>query len=240
MRRSIHAFLERTVSHPSVAETTHAVMDGTYLLNGRRVSAFVVLDAGRRSAVYWDYGAKESQHDLVRIFEEMRTKGCQLVSATIDGHPAISRALVHVWPNINIQRCLIHIQRQGLMWCRSNPKRPDAVHLRKLFVRVLSISTEREAKAFLHDLNAWEQRYGKRLAGLPERGWVLSDLLRARSMLLKARPHLFCYLDDPLIPKTTNMAEGFFSRFKGLLRDHRGLSETHQRQAFEWFCARRR
>lgn len=222
----------------SVKDLIHAVMDGTYF-DGRRSSAFVILDAKTRRARAWDHGTKETQHDLVRLFERMRIEGCTLISATIDGHPAIALALLRVWPDIRIQRCLVHIQRQGFMWCRMNPKRTDAKHLRLFFHRILYIETKDEAERFLHDLATWERKYGNKIDQDVGRGWVLSDLKRARSMLLKARPFLFRYLDDPQIPRTTNIAEGFFSRFKGLLRDHRGMSKLHQKRAFEWFCVKR-
>ncbi len=240
IRRSIH----KTLSiHPgevtALPDVRYLVMDGTHFKGGRS-SAFVVLDARIRRAVYWEYGTRERRHDLVALFQKMNGLGCTPVSATIDGHPAIAQALTRVWPQIRIQRCLVHVQRQGLMWCRMNPKRRDALCLRKLFLRLSDIETQTDAQHLLHDLAAWEDRYGKRLDTEQGRGWVVSDLRRARSMVMKARPFLFCYIDDQRIPRSTNMAEGFFSRFKGLLRSHRGLSPEHQKHAFEWFCTKRR
>lgn len=239
MRRQIHELLLiQPVGLVTLKRCKHVVMDGTFF-EGRSLSAFVILNAITRRAVAWEYGAKENHHDLVKLFECMRTEGCVLTSATIDGHPAIARALLKIWPNIILQRCLVHIQRQGLMWCRINPKRLDAKKLRKFFLCILSIETTYEADIFLKKLDVWESKYGKSIDQDLSRGWVLSDLKRARSMLQKARPFLFQYLNDRCIPKTTNIAEGFFSRFKGLLRDHRGMSRLHRERAFEWFCVER-
>jgi len=238
MRERIHAsLLTAPIPSYAVKQLTHAVMDGT-CFDGKYISAFVALDAKIRRALYWDYGTRENQHDLVGLFERMRNDGCTLVSATIDGNPAIARALRRVWPNIRIQRCLVHVQRQGLMWCRFRPNRTDAIHLRKLFMNILSIETRSEAEYFLSGLEGWERRFGEGVDNDESHGWVVSDLRRARSMLLKARPFLFTYLDDPDIPRTTNMAEGFFSRFKGLLRSHRGMNRLHRQRAFEWFCVK--
>jgi len=39
-------------------------------------------------------------------------------------------------------------------------------------------------------------------------GYVFSDIKRARSMLLRALPDMFHYLDNPLIPTSTNGLEG--------------------------------
>ena len=57
----------------------------------------------------------------------------------------------------------------------------------------------------------------------PGKGKVFSDLKRARSMLVKAVPNMFHYLDDANIPKTTNALEGYYSRLKQRYRQHRGL-----------------
>ena len=69
----------------------------------------------------------------------------------------------------------------------------------------------------------------------PERGWVISDLKRARSMLIKALPHMFHYLDDPAIPTTTNGLEGYFARLKNHYRHHRGLAITLRPNYFAWY-----
>ena len=164
----------------------------------------------------------------------LKERGMSPKSATIDGLPSVFRCLKLLWPSIIIQRCLVHVQRQGLMWCRRIPKRRDAKALRELFLRVMTLDTKEERDRFLCDVRAWEERYGARLASMPECGWVMSDLKRARSMLLKALPNMFHYLDDPTIPKSTNAIEGYFSRMKGLYRQHRGLSDAHRSAYFHW------
>ena len=66
------------------------------------------------------------------------------------------RILRQVWPTIVIQRCLVHIQRQGLSWCRQSPKRPDARQLRALFRHVMAIHTVAERDRFVAQVQAWE------------------------------------------------------------------------------------
>jgi len=50
----------------------------------------------------------------------------------------------------------------------------------------------------------WEEKYGRYIDVQPEKGRVFSDIKRARSMLMKALPYMFHYLDNPDIPFTTN------------------------------------
>jgi len=58
---------------------------------------------------------------------------------------------------------------------------------------------------------------------------VTNNLIkRVRSMMLKALPDMFHYLDDKLIPFSTNSLEGYFSRVKWGYRNHRGLA-VHKR-----------
>jgi len=54
-------------------------------------------------------------------------------------------------------------------------------------------------------------------------------------MLLAALPDMFRYLDDPLIPKSTNALEGYFARLKHRSRQHRGLVQPHRSTYFHWY-----
>ena len=156
-------------------------------------------------------------------------------SFTVDRLPAVIRALAYVWPDIIIQRCLFHIQRQGLKWCRSYPKTVEARKLRLLFLSIININTFEERDNFLLSVKEWEENYGCKIKDRPERGRVFSDLKRARGMLLNALPNAFHYLYDAKIAKTTNLAEGYFSFMKTRYRDHRGLSPLKRRAFFNWF-----
>lgn len=88
---------------------------------------------------------------------------------------------------------------------------------------------------FLSEFHSWEKRFGSKVNSRPEKGKVFSDIKRARSMLIKALPNMFAYLDDPLIPPTTNGLEGYFSRLKANYRQHRGLSPKRRTNYFQWY-----
>jgi len=213
----------------------HLVFDGTFIWR-RKIEAVILMDAERRKLVKGEYGLREnSSLALLNFFVKLRSTGLSPKSATVDGNSTVIRALKVIWPGITIQRCLVHIQRQGLMWCRANPKTAAARKLRLLFLSVTGIGTETEKKMFLESVRRWENRYGQKIDSRPENGWVFSDLKRARSMLLKSLPSMFHYLDDNNIPKTTNLAEGYFSFLKSRYRNHRGLSPKKRQAFFQWF-----
>ena len=76
-------------------------------------------------------------------------------SVTVDGNPQQIKHLRLVWPLIVLQRCLVHVQRQGLSWCRRNPKRTDAKHLREIFLRISAVKTTAETRQLVADVVAW-------------------------------------------------------------------------------------
>lgn len=218
----------------SYSQHKYLVFDGTFLFQRKGIIA--LMDSQLNTAISGQYGLSESsQKDLYSFFNPLKHNNLNPRSVTVDGNPSVIHFLKSLWPNVIVQRCIIHIQRQGLMWCRQNPKRIDAKKLRLLFLQITKINNHEQRDSFLSDLNNWEKRYGSKLQPLPEKGWVLSDLKRARSMLLKALPNMFHFLDDPFISKSTNSIEGYFARLKNHYRHHRGLSPLKRPNYFSWY-----
>ncbi len=235
----IQQIIRYWLDRPPVVSTDLSVVvrilvDGTFL-DGRRAAALIVMDADCHEVIFGGYGIRENPFDLHRTFFGLKQCGLAPESATIDGNPALFLALVTVWPEIHIQRCLVHIQRQGLSWCRRNPIRLEAKRLRTLFLSILSVQTPAARDQFLDLLSAWNMQYGERIEKQGERGWVASDLRRARSMILRARPFLFLFLDDPKIPASSNAIEGYFGRMKEQYRRHRGLAKKRREAFFQWY-----
>ncbi len=236
LRRLIDGFLADTpptpVLEPQAAR--YVLFDGTFL--HRPNSIVVLMDGQFHSLVRGRFGVREnSETELRTFFEPMIEEGLCPRSFTVDGNPQVIKVLRTLWPDAVIQRCLVHIQRQGLVWCRSSPKTTYARRLREIFLQVTGITTEARRDAFFNLFATWEDRYGNEIAGRKEVGRVFSDIRRARSMLLKALPDMFHYLDDAQIPTTTNGLEGYFSRLKSHYRQHRGLSPHRWPNYFDWY-----
>jgi transposase-like protein len=218
----------------SQSSPKHIILDGTYI-QGRSAPLVVIQDGVSHEVIAGAYGVKEGSFKMYRLCQRLKSLGLSPRSATIDGNLQVSAMLKALWPDIMIQRCLVHIQRQGLSWCRRNPRRTDARHLRQLFLEVIGLDTDNAKERFLSEWNQWENRFGKVIAGLPERGWVFSDLKKARSMLKNALPNMFHYLENPSIPNSTNSLESYFSRLKMHYRQHRGLNPEKRINYFRWF-----
>jgi transposase-like protein len=214
-------------------DSQYVIFDGTFLHHRRGM--YAVMDGETHRVLYGVYGINEGPWDLLTFCHRLKRQGVNPKSATIDGNPHIFRIVQSLWPNIIVQRCLVHIQRQGLSWCRQHPKRSDARQLRRILLMILNIHSHSQRQQFLRAFDRWNEQYGVHLAQTTNRGWVTSDLQRARSMLMKAIPFMFSYLNDPNIPISTNALEGYFSRLKQRYRQHRGLSKRNRPNYFQWY-----
>jgi transposase-like protein len=237
-RATVQRILEYWLDHPPASnrkkiDARYLIFDGTFLY--RRRGMYVVMDGVSHRVLYGAYGINEGPRDLLLFCRALKDQGLEPKSATMDGNPYIFRTVQQLWPKIIIQRCLVHVERQGLSWCRQHPKRTDAQHLRRIFLMVLHIHSQNERQEFQRRLDQWNNRYGQHLAHTPSRGWVMTDLQRAHSMIINALPYMFSYLDDEKIPRSTNALEGYFSRLKLRYRQHRGLSTRHRLNYFRWY-----
>lgn len=226
--------MKQTQIKGGLEQYRYIIFDGTFL--HRPVSLVAIMDARSKNVISGRYGVNEnSEKQLISFFKPLIDLGMKPISCTVDGNPQASRVLRKIWPDIITQRCLVHIQRQGLVWCRTYPKTVYARQLRDIFLQVTHIRTKAERNWFLELIEQWEDTYGQSIASRPERGRVFSDIKRARSMLLKALPNMFHYLNDPNISFTTNGLEGYFSRLKNHYRQHRGLMKTKLSNYFDWY-----
>ncbi len=211
----------------------HLILDGTYI--NHRTGLYVVMDAKDHKIIYGDYGVSETGKHLKTFYEILQQEGLNPFSATVDGSLQQIKYIKEAWEDLIIQRCLVHIQRQGLSWLRQKPKRIDAMKLRDLLLQVLYIKTKDQSDNFKKGFKLWEERFGLELSRSTNRGKVFSDLLRTRSMITNALPNMFNYLDNPEISRTTNALEGYFGRLKQKYRVHRGLSPMKRKTYFKWY-----
>jgi hypothetical protein len=232
----INHYIEKSPPEPisDLSRYQYFILDGTFIQRPRSLVA--LMDAQTHTLVTGKYAVSESSGPQLRVFlGRLKEQGLQPHSFTVDGNPNLTNTLRSLWPGVTVQRCLVHIQRQGLVWCRNVPKTTYARKLRRIFLKVTRIRTEEERDTFLKLIGEWENKYGSQIRYRPETGYVFSDIKRARSMLLRALPDMFHYLDDPLIPISTNSLEGYFSRLKSRYRQHRGLSRRKRNNYFQWY-----
>lgn len=216
-----------------LSEVKHIILDGTFIKRPRGI--YAAMDSGTHRLLYAEVNIKESPEDLDKFYDQLYKAGLNPESATTDGNQAQMNQLKKKWAGVKLQRCIVHVQRQGLSWLRRNPKRTDAKHLRELLLVLPAVRTQEDSLKFIKGFNAWEKRFGSDIESSPNRGWIFSDLIRTRSMIKKAMPNLFHYIDNSNVARSTNALEGYFSRLKEHYRLHRGISKKNKQNYFKWF-----
>lgn len=159
--RTLHRGLASWLAQPpprsgECATARQLIVDGTRI--ERRNGGVAGRDAARAAVVYAAPEMTEGPAPLPPVGTQLAAHGCAPIRAPIDGNPHLIRILRRLWPTLVSQRCLVHIQRHGLSWCRRHPKRREASHLRTLFRQVMAIPTVADREHFIAQVQAWERR----------------------------------------------------------------------------------
>ena len=179
---------------------------------------------------------KESYQIAYPRFKKLRELGLNPKFVTMDGHRYIIKAFRDVWPKIKIQRCLYHIQHEGMRWLRTYPKTEAGRELRKLLAGICAIKTVKERDEFIGRYKRWLHNYQNFVRSLPRSTVAYKDLKKTMALIDHALPDMFHYLDDSRVASTSNKLEGFFSRLKSNYHRHRGLSGNHKKAYLTWYC----
>ena len=192
--------------------------------------------AASGSMISNQYASKESYQNVQPWFLTLKEQGLKPFSITMDGHLKVIEAIKSVWPQAKIQRCLYHIQRQGLQWLRTYPKTEAGRELRILLSKLTSIKSFKERDAWNSVYTSWLERYSSFVKSLPRTSVAFVDLKRTMNLINNALPNMFHYLKDRRIPATTNLLESFYSRLKADYQRHRGMSKQHKLAYLKWYC----
>lgn len=166
---------------------------------------------------------------------KIKEQGTNPIAITTDGHTQVTKAILSAFPGVIIQRCLYHIQRQGLSWLRTYPKTQAARDLRVLLLMLTNIKTENDKNVFIKSFDLWLMTYRDFMKNLPNDTVAFKDLKRTVSLIKNALPNMFHYIYDKNIAPTANIAESFFSRLKSDFQRHRGLVEKHKIAFLKWY-----
>lgn len=183
-----------------------------------------------------EYVDAESYPSVFPLLSALKEQSLNLTGVIVDGHRPVIRAFRDVWPGITVQRCLWHVQREGLRWMRRYPKTLAARELKGLLCALTAVKTIQARDEFMRGFAAWRQRHESFVRSLVPTSVACKDLKRATALLINALPDMFHYLDDPNLRSTTSALESFYSRLKGDFRRHRGLSLKHKISYLRWYC----
>lgn len=182
------------------------------------------------------YVDKESFKDAYIWFANLKHRGLNPTFVTTDGERSIVRAMSLVWPGVKLQRCLYHIQHEGMRWLRTHPKTEAGKKLRTILSNLSSVKTFKERDEFINAYLAWVNKYKDFVLSLPRTTISFKDLRRTMVLINNALPDMFYYLDNENVHSTTNALENFHSRLKSDYQRHRGLTREHKIQYIRWYC----
>ena len=194
------------------------------------------MDAKNQRIISHRYIQKENFKDVYPWLLELQAKGLNPTHMTVDGERSVMRAMKMVWPKVKTQRCLYHIQHEGMRWLRAYPKTQAGRDLRYLLSKLCCIKSIKERNDFIDSFHSWLKKYRTFVLSLPKINIAFKDLKRTIGLIKNAIPDMFYYLKDPFVHSTTNALEGFHSRLKADYRRHRGLSKINKINYLSWYC----
>jgi hypothetical protein len=217
-----------------------ALIDGSYF---KRISCSVLYyDHKKKNILWWRWSSGEHTEEIIADLEALKARGVILKAAVTDGRKALILALKTVYPDIVLQRCLVHLERRTLAWLTQNPKYQAGRELRALCLVLNVIDSKRKRNLWLELFAGWQAKYEEflkeRTKSFDGRSWRYThrNLRRVRRHLLNALPCMFTYLDHRDIPKDTNQLEGGkFSGLKETVFNHRGVPKTKRPSFLSWY-----
>lgn len=227
LEQSPEEAFDYTQIHYLIFDATYFHKDGC-LMN--------LMEAASQRIIAHLYVKKESFKETYPWLLSLRQQGLNPWVITTDGFQSVLRAMQTVWPEVRLQRCLYHIQHEGLRWLRSYPKTEAGKELRTILSQLSWIKTIAERNSFITNYGRWLLEYESFVRTLPTTTVAYKDLKRTIVLINNALPDMFYYLEDENVHSTTNALEGFHSRLKADYQRHRGLSAEHKISYLNWYC----
>jgi transposase-like protein len=239
LQRTFYYFLARAPVTPILLhQATFLRIDATYF---KRFCVVCYQEHHLNYTQLFRFSDAERYEEIKEDLENLLRLGLTITSITCDGHKATLKAIRKAMPQVIIQRCLVHLQRMCLIWLTQRPKTPAAQQLRQIILQLHKIETANDRLHWIRSLQQWHlvfKDYLKEKTVNPETGryWFTHRLIRRCHYIInRALPDMFHYLDNPLIPKTTNGIESYFGHLKNHLDLHRGLTVEHRISFIKWY-----
>lgn len=211
-----------------ITENKGLVLDATTIIK-RKLVVLVAFDSIKKIVVSWQFVPRET---YLAWSDFLKTLAIPSFVVS-DAQKGLIKAVREVFPSAMHQRCLIHIIRRSNVWLTKNPQTKVGLELRDI-VRLLSrIETNEHKEIWIEMFKDWDLKYKdflsqKKKSPYSGRKWYIHRKIRGiRSMIMNGLPYIFLFLENPLIPKTSNQVEGGInSPIKDLIRKHRGITNT--------------
>lgn len=233
LKRIKNGWLEKNPPEfQDISSFQYGILDGTYF---HKDGCLMTLMSATDQLILSNlYTAKEGFYAALDWLKRLKMRGLEPIAFTTDGERSVLKAILSLWPEAKLQRCLYHIQHEGCRWLRTYPKTEAGRQLRELLLSLTSIRSVKEQNRFVSAFKTWQNQYQSFVLSLPMHIKANFDLKRTITLIHNALPNMFHYLMDPNIHSTTNALEGWHSRTKRAYRQHAGLTQRHKIQFLKW------
>jgi hypothetical protein len=202
--------------------------------------------------VYWDKdlartqwwrwsNKKETAWEIMEDIDNLRRKKVIFKAVTSDGSPGIKLALDYLYPDIPHQRCLVHLERMGLIFLTQRPKTLAGWELRNIILKLNKIKTHKQHNLWVRNFYHWCNEYyfflKQKSYSFEKKHWWYTHkgLRKVRRMIINGLPQMWHYLDNPKISKDTNGLEGRWNSLKSHFKNHRGLAKERREAYLLWY-----
>lgn len=208
--------------HSVPPQSIIAISDVTFF--GQGYGVIVVRDSKMKRNLYWKEVHAETPEEYRQARVSLEQQGFTIEGAVIDGKRGVTR----VFSDIPVQMCQFHQMAIIRRYVTLRPKLEAGKELRALALALPTL-TEKSCSALLEEWRKkWESFLKERTYAFDQKHWMHTHRrIRSAYRSLKTNlPYLFTYKKYPKLkmPNTTNSLDGHFSRIKGLLNVHRGLT----------------
>jgi transposase-like protein len=215
------------------------LIDATYFSN--KVCLVIYRDNQVGYTQFYRLTDGEWFEEIAEDLSNIISLGIEIESITCDGHKAILKAIKKICPQITLQRCIFHIQNMCRIWLTRYPKSKAGQELKRIVNLLHKIETHNDKQYWIQEYRKWYLEHRDFIEEMTfnlqtGRKWHKHKLIyRCYSVIRRALPNMFNYLDNKDIPKTTNGLESFFGHLKDNLSIHRGLTLEHKNNFIKWY-----
>lgn len=202
------------------------MIDGKWIT--KEICLIIYYEYIQKKVIYFSFYWWERYEDIKQDLEVLKNSfKYDLKTITIDGSKQIFKAIQEIFPEVKIQRCLTHIQRQVIAKISRNPQTQCGKDLQK----IIKFSHFKNEKKFRREFLLWNTTYDTFLKEKSS-NWITTwythrSLRSARSHIKNALPYMFTYRKfyKKKLKRSSNDIESKNLFIDEILYDHRGLKK---------------
>ena len=200
----------------------YIMIDWTWI--SRNICLIIYYDYINKKIIrFWFYDSERYEYienDLIALRDEFKY---QIECFVLDWAKPIKKAIEKIFPNARIQRCLTHIKRH----IRNMVSKRSQSNCWKELRRLITFKKFENEELFIKKFHLWEEKYvdflSERTSNENNSRYTHKKIRSVKSHIKNAIPHMFHYLKDGKIKKSSNDLEWLNWVLDSQIFNHRWL-----------------